>query len=105
MTSMSKVMRECWYGNPAARLTTLRIKKTLQKIREIHAKGGLMGNNGIVSNGIVSNGIVSNGIVSNGSLIKDFLAYCIHPATFSLFRFHKNAAFEIATIFWAFPAN
>lgn len=27
--SISKVMRECWYHNPAARLTALRIKKTL----------------------------------------------------------------------------
>lgn len=26
---MSKVMKECWYHNPAARLTALRIKKTL----------------------------------------------------------------------------
>lgn len=26
---ISKVMRECWYHNPAARLTALRIKKTL----------------------------------------------------------------------------
>ena len=47
---MSKVIKECWYANPAARLTTLRIKKTLQRIRETHAKGGVMGNNGIVSN-------------------------------------------------------
>jgi len=26
---MSKVMKECWYENPGARLTALRIKKTL----------------------------------------------------------------------------
>lgn len=25
-------MRECWYPNPSARLTALRIKKTLQKL-------------------------------------------------------------------------
>ena len=59
MTSMSKVVRECWYANAAARLTTLRIKKTLQKIRETHAKGGAAGN---------------NAIVPNAGLIKEFLA-------------------------------
>ena len=26
---MSKVMKECWYGNGAARLTSLRVKKTI----------------------------------------------------------------------------
>ena len=26
---MSKVMKECWYHSPAARLTVLRVKKTL----------------------------------------------------------------------------
>ncbi|XP_039453580.1 TGF-beta receptor type-1 isoform X3 [Culex pipiens pallens] len=31
--SISKVMKECWYQNPAARLTALRIKKTLANIR------------------------------------------------------------------------
>ncbi|KXJ80467.1 hypothetical protein RP20_CCG024790 [Aedes albopictus] len=31
--SISKVMKECWYPNPAARLTALRIKKTLANIR------------------------------------------------------------------------
>ncbi|KAL5286996.1 ACVR1C family protein [Megaselia abdita] len=30
--SMSKVMKECWYPNPAARLTALRIKKTIASI-------------------------------------------------------------------------
>lgn len=30
--SMAKVMKECWYPNPAARLTALRIKKTLANI-------------------------------------------------------------------------
>ncbi|XP_013116288.1 TGF-beta receptor type-1 isoform X3 [Stomoxys calcitrans] len=31
--SMAKVMKECWYANPVARLTALRIKKTLSNIR------------------------------------------------------------------------
>ncbi|CAO1393595.1 unnamed protein product [Diamesa serratosioi] len=30
--SISKVMKDCWYQNPAARLTALRIKKTLANI-------------------------------------------------------------------------
>ncbi|XP_055692619.1 TGF-beta receptor type-1-like [Lutzomyia longipalpis] len=30
--NIAKVMRECWYQNPAARLTALRIKKTLANI-------------------------------------------------------------------------
>ena len=29
---MAKVMRECWYSNGAARLTALRIKKTLSQL-------------------------------------------------------------------------
>lgn len=29
---MAKLMKECWYQNPSARLTALRIKKTLTKI-------------------------------------------------------------------------
>nr|XP_011414113.1 TGF-beta receptor type-1-like isoform X1 [Crassostrea gigas] len=29
---MSRLMRECWYHNPAARLTTLRIKKSLDNL-------------------------------------------------------------------------
>lgn len=29
---ISKVMKECWYANPASRLTALRIKKTLSNI-------------------------------------------------------------------------
>ncbi|XP_058453209.1 TGF-beta receptor type-1 isoform X2 [Malaya genurostris] len=33
LQSISKVMKECWYQNPAARLTALRIKKTLANIR------------------------------------------------------------------------
>ncbi|XP_055494076.1 activin receptor type-1-like isoform X1 [Leucoraja erinacea] len=32
LTSLAKVMRECWYQNPSARLTALRIRKTLSKI-------------------------------------------------------------------------
>ncbi|XP_077301885.1 TGF-beta receptor type-1-like isoform X2 [Arctopsyche grandis] len=32
LQAMSKVMKECWYQNPAARLTALRIKKTLANI-------------------------------------------------------------------------
>ncbi|XP_064544211.1 TGF-beta receptor type-1 isoform X1 [Drosophila montana] len=31
--NMAKVMKECWYPNPVARLTALRIKKTLASIR------------------------------------------------------------------------
>ena len=30
-----KVMTECWSGTPAARLTSLRVKKTLSKLSEI----------------------------------------------------------------------
>lgn len=33
---MAKVMGECWSGNPAARLTALRVKKTLSKMVEQH---------------------------------------------------------------------
>lgn len=29
---MSKVMKECWYHNAAARLTALRIKKTIANL-------------------------------------------------------------------------
>lgn len=29
---MSKVIQECWHANPAARLTALRVKKTLYKL-------------------------------------------------------------------------
>lgn len=32
LLSIAKVMKECWYHNPAARLTALRIKKTLANI-------------------------------------------------------------------------
>ena len=29
--SLARLMSECWYSEPAARLTALRIKKSLQK--------------------------------------------------------------------------
>lgn len=29
---MSKIMKDCWYQNPAARLTALRVKKTLTSL-------------------------------------------------------------------------
>ncbi|KAL4717832.1 hypothetical protein ACJJTC_000981 [Scirpophaga incertulas] len=32
LAGLSKVMKECWYHNPAARLTALRIKKTLAQV-------------------------------------------------------------------------
>ncbi|KAJ0184069.1 hypothetical protein K1T71_000492 [Dendrolimus kikuchii] len=32
LAALSKVMKECWYQNPSARLTALRIKKTLANI-------------------------------------------------------------------------
>uniref|UniRef100_A0A6I8QZW3 Activin receptor type-1 n=1 Tax=Xenopus tropicalis TaxID=8364 RepID=A0A6I8QZW3_XENTR len=32
LTALAKLMKECWYQNPSARLTALRIKKTLTKI-------------------------------------------------------------------------
>lgn len=32
LSSLAKLMKECWYHNPSARLTALRIKKTLTKI-------------------------------------------------------------------------
>jgi len=35
MKVVVKVMVECWSGNPAARLTSLRVKKTLAKLTEI----------------------------------------------------------------------
>ncbi|KAI8488713.1 Activin receptor type-1 [Branchiostoma belcheri] len=33
LTAMAKLMRECWYHNPSARLTALRVKKTLNKLQ------------------------------------------------------------------------
>ncbi|KAJ6643288.1 TGF-beta receptor type-1 [Pseudolycoriella hygida] len=35
LNSIAKVMKECWYQNPAARLTALRIKKTLANINYV----------------------------------------------------------------------
>ena len=32
LKSLSKVMKECWYENPGARLTALRIKKSLASL-------------------------------------------------------------------------
>lgn len=34
MLSVGTLMRECWAQNPKARLTMLRVKKTLNKLRE-----------------------------------------------------------------------
>ncbi len=31
---MARIMSECWHHNPAARLTSLRVKKTLTKLYE-----------------------------------------------------------------------
>ncbi|KAK8732235.1 hypothetical protein OTU49_006983, partial [Cherax quadricarinatus] len=33
LKTMSKVIQECWHANPAARLTALRVKKTLYKLQ------------------------------------------------------------------------
>ncbi|KAJ8318146.1 hypothetical protein KUTeg_003237 [Tegillarca granosa] len=38
LNMMSKLMAECWSHNPAARLTALRVKKTLSKMNEILQK-------------------------------------------------------------------
>ncbi|XP_041364956.1 bone morphogenetic protein receptor type-1B-like [Gigantopelta aegis] len=40
MKIMTKVMIECWSQNPAARLTALRVKKTLGKMLEMYEMGG-----------------------------------------------------------------
>lgn len=32
---MGKIMRECWYANSAARLTALRVKKTISQVTVI----------------------------------------------------------------------
>ena len=34
---LAKVMRECWFENAAARLSALRIKKTLSALRDLHS--------------------------------------------------------------------
>ncbi|XP_075447288.1 activin receptor type-1-like isoform X1 [Ascaphus truei] len=33
LSALAKIMRECWYPSPSARLTALRIKKTLNKLK------------------------------------------------------------------------
>ncbi|KAM6214660.1 activin receptor type-1-like [Rhynchocyon petersi] len=38
LSGLAQMMRECWYPNPSARLTALRIKKTLQKLSNIPEK-------------------------------------------------------------------
>lgn len=35
MRVMGKLMRECWYANAAARLTALRVKKTVSQLSVI----------------------------------------------------------------------
>lgn len=39
LSALVKLMKECWYQNPSARLTALRIKKTLDKILSSLEKG------------------------------------------------------------------
>ncbi|XP_056445862.1 activin receptor type-1 [Gadus macrocephalus] len=39
LSALVKLMKECWYQNPSARLTALRIKKTLDKIHGSLEKG------------------------------------------------------------------
>ena len=39
LSALVKLMKECWYQNPSARLTALRIKKTLDKIHSCLEKG------------------------------------------------------------------
>ncbi|XP_030629949.1 activin receptor type-1 [Chanos chanos] len=39
LSALVKLMKECWYQNPSARLTALRIKKTLDKIHNTLEKG------------------------------------------------------------------
>ncbi|XP_067098757.1 activin receptor type-1 [Osmerus mordax] len=39
LSALVKLMKECWYQNPSARLTALRIKKTLDKIHSSLEKG------------------------------------------------------------------
>ncbi|XP_077184724.1 activin receptor type-1-like isoform X2 [Paroedura picta] len=34
LSALAKIMKECWYQSPSARLTALRIKKTLKKISD-----------------------------------------------------------------------
>ena len=37
MKVMAKVMKECWFETAAARLSALRIKKTLAALKELYA--------------------------------------------------------------------
>jgi len=39
MQSLSRLMRECWHARPIARLTMLRVKKTLSKLLKDVATG------------------------------------------------------------------
>ncbi|KAM9354770.1 activin receptor type-1 [Pholidichthys leucotaenia] len=39
LSALVKLMKECWYQNPSARLTALRVKKTLDKIHSSLEKG------------------------------------------------------------------
>ncbi|KAK6478445.1 activin receptor type-1-like isoform X1, partial [Huso huso] len=39
LSALAKLMKECWYQNPSARLTALRIRKTLTKIQSSLDKG------------------------------------------------------------------
>lgn len=39
LSALVKLMKECWYQNPSARLTALRIKKTIDKIYSSLEKG------------------------------------------------------------------
>ena len=34
LKTLAQVMQECWHPNPAARLTALRVKKSLSRINE-----------------------------------------------------------------------
>ncbi|KAL8163674.1 UNVERIFIED_CONTAM: hypothetical protein K2H54_033039 [Gekko kuhli] len=34
LSALAKIMKECWYQSPSARLTALRIKKTLKKLSD-----------------------------------------------------------------------
>uniref|UniRef100_A0A8C0T4T5 Activin receptor type-1-like n=2 Tax=Canis lupus familiaris TaxID=9615 RepID=A0A8C0T4T5_CANLF len=44
LSGLAQMMRECWYPNPSARLTALRIKKTLQKLSNgLEKSKGLQG--------------------------------------------------------------
>ena len=43
LKTLSQVMQECWHANPAARLTALRVKKSLTRIydeSDVYVYGG-----------------------------------------------------------------